>query len=35
MADWFDNEGTPHDLNNPLNLQTPYGGSAGEEAVED
>jgi len=35
MADWFDNEGTPHDLNNPLNLQTPYGGSAGEEAAED
>jgi hypothetical protein len=27
MADWFANEGTPHDLNNPLNLQTPYGGS--------
>ena len=28
MVDWFTNEGTPHDLNNPLNLQTPYGGSA-------
>ncbi len=27
MADWFANEGRPHDLNNPLNLQTPYGGS--------
>lgn len=27
MVDWFTNEGTPHDLNNPLNLQTPYGGS--------
>jgi hypothetical protein len=27
MVDWFANEGTPHDLNNPLNLQTPHGGS--------
>jgi hypothetical protein len=27
MVDWFANEGTPHDLNNPLNLQTPYGAS--------
>jgi hypothetical protein len=27
MVDWFANEGTPHDFNNPLNLQTPYGGS--------
>jgi hypothetical protein len=27
MVDWFANEGTPHNLNNPLNLQTPYGGS--------
>ena len=27
MLDWFANEGTPHDLNNPLNLETPYGGS--------
>lgn len=27
LVDWFTNEGTPHDLNNPLNLQTPYGGS--------
>ena len=27
MMDWFTNEGTPHDLNNPLNLQTPFGGS--------
>ncbi len=28
MVDWFTNEGTPHNLNNPLNLQIPYGGSA-------
>jgi hypothetical protein len=28
MVDWFANEGTPHDLNNPLNLQTPMGGSS-------
>jgi hypothetical protein len=27
MVDWFANEGTPHNLNNPLNLQTPFGGS--------
>jgi hypothetical protein len=27
MRDWFANEGTPHNPNNPLNLQTPYGGS--------
>lgn len=27
MLDWFSNEGTPHDYNNPLNLNTPYGGS--------
>jgi type II secretory pathway pseudopilin PulG len=27
IVDWFANEGTPHDFNNPLNLQTPYGGS--------
>jgi hypothetical protein len=27
MVDWFANEGAPHDLNNPLNLQTPEGGS--------
>jgi len=27
MVDWFTNEGTPHDLNNPLNLQTRYGRS--------
>jgi hypothetical protein len=27
MRDWFSNEGTPHAVNNPLNLATPYGGS--------
>jgi hypothetical protein len=27
LMDWFANEGAPHDLNNPLNLNTPYGGS--------
>jgi hypothetical protein len=27
LVDWFANEGAPHDLNNPLNLNTPYGGS--------
>ncbi len=27
MLDWFSNEGTPHDYNNPLNLNTAYGGS--------
>lgn len=27
MLDWFSNEGTPHDYNNPLNLNVPYGGS--------
>jgi hypothetical protein len=27
MQDWFANEGTPHNPNNPLNLQTPYGHS--------
>lgn len=27
MQDWFANEGTPHNPDNPLNLQTPYGGS--------
>ncbi len=27
LTTWFLNEGTPHDPNNPLNLQTPYGGS--------
>jgi hypothetical protein len=32
MMDWFANEGTPHDLNNPLNLQTPFGGSYGSTA---
>ena len=32
MVDWFANEGTPHDLNNPLNLQTPMGGSSASTA---
>ncbi len=32
MVDWFGNEGTPHDLNNPLNLQTPMGGSSDSTA---
>ena len=27
MRDWYLNEGVPHNYNNPLNLQTPYGGS--------
>jgi hypothetical protein len=27
MLDWFANEGTPHDLNNPLNSNVPHGGS--------
>ena len=27
MLDWFSNEGTPHDYNNPMNLNVPYGGS--------
>ena len=27
MVDWFANEGVPHNYNNPLNLQTPFGGS--------
>jgi len=27
MLDWFNNEGTPHDYNNPLNLNVAYGGS--------
>ena len=35
MVDWFANEGTPHDLNNPLNLQTPYGGSTTSTADGD
>jgi hypothetical protein len=26
MVDWFRNEGTPHDPNNPLNLQTRITG---------
>jgi hypothetical protein len=33
MVDWFANEGTPHDLNNPLNLQTPYGGSTTSNTI--
>lgn len=35
MVDWFANEGTPHDFNNPLNLQTPYGGSVTSTADGD
>lgn len=35
MVDWFANEGTPHDLNNPLNLETPYGGSTTSTADGD
>lgn len=35
MVDWFANEGTPHDLNNPLNLQTPHGGSTTSTADGD
>jgi hypothetical protein len=35
MVDWFANEGTPHDLNNPLNLQTPYDGSTTSTADGD
>jgi hypothetical protein len=27
MVDWFNNEGIPHDYNNPLNLNVAYGGS--------
>ena len=32
MVDWFANEGTPHNYNNPLGLQTPYGGSTDSTA---
>ena len=35
MTDWFSNEGTPHDFNNPLNLQTPHGGSTVSTADND
>ena len=35
MKDWFSNEGTPHDFNNPLNLQTPHGGSTVSTADND
>ncbi len=35
MLDWFNNEGTPHDYNNPLNLNTPYGGSTTSTADGD
>ena len=35
MRDWFSNEGTPHDFNNPLNLQTPHGGSTVSTADND
>lgn len=27
MYDWYQNEYIPHNYNNPLNLQEPYGGS--------
>ena len=27
MLDWFSNEGIPHDYNNPMNLNVPFGGS--------
>jgi hypothetical protein len=35
MLDWFSNEGTPHDYNNPLNLNVPYGGSTTSTADGD
>lgn len=35
MVDWFASESVPHDLNNPLNLQTPFGGSAVSTADDD
>jgi len=35
MLDWFNNEGTPHDYNNPLNLNVPYGGSTTSTADGD
>ncbi len=35
MVDWFANEGTPHAPNNPLNLQTPMGGSSVSTASGD
>ena len=35
MLGWFSNEGTPHDYNNPLNLNTPYGGSTTSTADGD
>lgn len=35
MTTWFLNEGVPHDLNNPLNLCTPYGGSVTSTADGD
>lgn len=35
MQAWFANEGTPHDYNNPLNLNVPYGGSTTSTADGD
>lgn len=35
MVLWFANEGEPHDLNNPLNLITHYGGSYDQDATGD
>ena len=35
MIDWFANEGIPHDLNNPMNSNTPYGGSVVSDADGD
>jgi hypothetical protein len=35
MLDWFSNEGTPHDYNNPLNLNVSYGGSTTSTADGD
>ena len=35
MFAWYANEGIPHDLNNPLNLKTPYGGSVASNADGD
>jgi hypothetical protein len=35
MIDWFANEGIPHDLNNPMNSNTPYDGSVASDADGD
>lgn len=35
MVDWFANEGTPHDYDNPLNLQTYYGHSYDQDVTGD